>query len=42
MINDNEIILENIKMQLKEQKDLGANIKSDLYSHLTEVFTRIM
>ena len=34
--------LEAIRAQLKKEKDLGENVKSDLYSHLTEVFTRIM
>jgi len=35
--------LEGIKRQLKQQKDLEGNqVKSDLYSHLTEVFSRIL
>jgi hypothetical protein len=34
--------LEKLKNQLKEVKDLGTPIKADLYSHLTEVFNRIM
>lgn len=34
--------LEKLKNELKEVKDLGTPIKADLYSHLTEVFNRIM
>jgi hypothetical protein len=34
--------LESIRAQLKKEKDLSENVKSDLYTHLTEVFTRIM
>lgn len=34
--------LDKLKQQLKEAKDLGTPIKADLYSHLTEVFNRIM
>lgn len=34
--------LEKLKAQLKESKDLGQPIKADLYSHLIEVFNRIM
>lgn len=34
--------LESIKSELKKSKDLGENISTDLYSHLCEVFTRIM
>lgn len=34
--------LEKLKGQLQQVKDLGTPIKSDLYTHLTEVFNRIM
>ena len=34
--------LTKIKDQLKQAKDLGMPIKQDLYTHLTEVFNRIM
>ena len=34
--------LERIKLQLKEARDQGNNVKLDLYAHLTEVFNRIM
>ena len=34
--------LEKLKSQLQQIKDLGTPIKSDLYTHLTEVFNRIM
>ena len=34
--------LEKLKHQLQEIKDIGHPIKADLYSHLTEVFNRIM
>ena len=34
--------LDAIRAQLKQEKDLGNNVKSDLYNHLTEVFSRIM
>ena len=35
--------LEGVKHQLKAPVDLeGNNVKSDLYSHLTEVFNRIL
>ena len=33
---------DRLKNQLKQIKDLGMPIKADLYSHLTEVFNRIM
>jgi hypothetical protein len=33
--------LESIKTKLKEAKDLGLPIQQDLYTHLTEVFSRI-
>jgi len=34
--------LEKLKTQLQQVKDLGTPIKADLYTHLTEVFNRIM
>lgn len=34
--------LDKLKKQLQEVKDLGMPISTDLYSHLTEVFNRIM
>ncbi|CDW87426.1 UNKNOWN [Stylonychia lemnae] len=34
--------LERIKQQLKQARDNGSTIKQDLYTHLTEVFNRIM
>jgi hypothetical protein len=33
--------LEEIKKQLNVQKDLSAHIKSDMYTHLSEVLARI-
>ena len=34
--------LERIKAQLREAKDVGGNVPQDLYTHLTEVFNRIL
>ena len=34
--------LDKLRDQLKQIKDLGTPIKADLYTHLTEVFNRIM
>jgi transcriptional regulatory protein LevR len=34
--------LERIKGQLKEEIGCGNNVNLDLYTHLTEVFNRIM
>jgi len=34
--------LERIKQQLKTARDQGSSVKLDLYTHLTEVFNRIM
>ena len=34
--------LERIKQQLKQARDQGSTVKLDLYTHLTEVFNRIM
>ena len=38
----NEATLERIKGQLRQAKDIGGNVPQDLYSHLTEVFNRIL
>ena len=38
----NEQTLERIKAQLRQGKDIGGNVPQDLYSHLTEVFNRIL
>ena len=38
----NEQTLERIRSQLREAKDIGGNVPQDLYSHLTEVFNRIL
>ena len=38
----NEQTLERIRAQLREAKDIGGNVPQDLYSHLTEVFNRIL
>ena len=40
MINDQT--LERIRNQLREAQDIGGNVPQDLYSHLTEVFNRIL
>ena len=34
--------LERIKEQLKQARDSGSTIKLDIYTHLTEIFNRIM
>ena len=34
--------LDKIRAQLREAKDIGGNVPQDLYSHLTEVFNRIL
>ncbi len=34
--------LDKLKVQLKATKDLGTPIASDLYTHLFEVFNRII
>lgn len=34
--------LERIKDQLRQGKEIGGNVPQDLYSHLTEVFNRIL
>ena len=38
----NEATLERIKAQLRLGKEIGGNVPQDLYSHLTEVFNRIL
>jgi hypothetical protein len=38
----NEQTLERIRAQLRQAKDIGGNVPQDLYSHLTEVFNRIL
>ena len=35
-------ILERIKSQLKQARASGSPVSQDLFSHLTEVFNRIM
>ena len=34
--------LEKIRKQLHAAKNIGGSVPNDLYSHLTEVFNRIM
>jgi len=34
--------LERIKEHLKQSKNFESSVKNDLYSHLTEVFNRII
>lgn len=34
--------LERIKAHLQASRDIGGNMPQDLYSHLTEVFNRIL
>jgi hypothetical protein len=34
--------LDRIKAQLKQGKEIGGNVPQDVYSHLTEVFNRIV
>jgi len=38
----NEQTLERIRCQLREAHDIGGNVPQDLYTHLTEVFNRIL
>ena len=38
----NEATLERIRAQLREARDIGGNVPQDLYTHLTEVFNRIL
>ena len=38
----NEETMERIRCQLREAQDIGGNIPQDLYTHLTEVFNRIL
>ena len=42
MLAEAAATLEGIKNQLKQSKDQGATVKPDLYSHLNEVFNRII
>ena len=37
-----ESTLERIRAQLREASDIGGNVPQDLYTHLTEVFNRIL
>ena len=37
-----EDTLKRIQQQLREAKDIGGNVPQDLYTHLTEVFNRIL
>jgi len=34
--------LERIRSQLREVRDIGGNVPQDLYTHLTEVFNRVL
>ena len=38
----NDETLERIHQQLREATDIGGNVPQDLFSHLTEVFNRIV
>ena len=38
----NEATLNRIRAQLREAKEIGGNVPQDLYTHLTEVFNRIL
>lgn len=38
----NEATLERIRSQLREARDIGGNVPQDLYTHLTEVFNRVL
>ena len=38
----NEQTLERIRAQLSQAKSLGGSVPQDLYSHLAEVFNRIV
>ena len=33
--------LESIQTQLRQEKNLGGHVKSDIYSHISEVLSRI-
>lgn len=37
-----EQTLDRIRAQLREAHDIGGNVPQDLYTHLTEVFNRIL
>ena len=38
----NEETLERIRGQLRQARDIGGSVPQDLYTHLTEVFNRIL
>ena len=38
----NDQTLNRIRQQLSEARDIGGNVPQDLYTHLTEVFNRIL
>ena len=38
----NEQTMERIRAHLREPRDIGGNIPQDLYTHLSEVFNRIL
>ena len=38
----NEQTMERIRAHLRESRDIGGNIPQDLYTHLSEVFNRIL
>ena len=38
----NDETLERIHQQLREATDIGGNVPQDLFTHLTEVFNRIV
>ena len=42
MSNNTEETLERIRCQLREARDIGASVPQDLYTHLTEVFNRVL
>ena len=38
----NQQTLDRIRQQLSSARDIGGNVPQDLYTHLTEVFNRIL
>jgi len=42
MSTTNEETLDRIRNQLREAHDIGGNVPQDLYTHLTEVFNRVL
>ena len=42
MSNSAEETLERIRSQLREARDIGGSVPQDLYTHLTEVFNRVL